>query len=127
MKRRNFLAVTATGTLSLAIPTFYNCSGNIEYDPSLAEPQSLSHIWDTETIQSIGEQYRRQFPGEATEQSLAKLLLKEVAPGNAPIQEKMEHKITRDYESGKIVTVSGWLLAATEARQCALFSILQPK
>jgi len=32
--------------------------------------------------------------------------------------------VRRDFETGRTVLVNGWVLAATEARQCALFSLL---
>jgi len=41
--------------------------------------------------------------------------------------ENMQQKVTEDYESKEIVMIDGWLLSVTEARQCALFSLLQTK
>jgi hypothetical protein len=32
--------------------------------------------------------------------------------------------VRRDFDTGRTVLVNGWVLSATEARQCALFSLL---
>ncbi len=127
MKRRNFLAVAATGAFVLTIPALSSCFPEIEYDASIAEPHALSHIWDTESIQIIGERYRQQFPKENTERSLVRSLLQDVDTDKASPVENMQQKVTEDYESKEIVMIDGWLLSLTEARQCALFSLLQTK
>jgi hypothetical protein len=37
----------------------------------------------------------------------------------------LENKVENDFKTGKIAVIKGWVLSLTEARQCALFSILQ--
>jgi hypothetical protein len=69
---------------------------------------------------------------ETKENQLVDLLLTDTAGKSAPestdstfLETLMEQKIHRDFEIGNTVNVKGWVLSATEARQCALFSIGQ--
>jgi hypothetical protein len=119
MKRRNFILLGATGVATVSIPAAFYFLGDVEYDKALADPQSLSLIWDTQTIISTGNKYRSQTPAEDTERSLVKKLSAEPST--------LEEKIRKDFETGNTVIVDGWILSKTEARQCALFSITEPK
>lgn len=119
MKRRSFIILGSAGVAALSIPAAFYFFDDIEYDPILAEPRSLSMIWDTETIKAVGDQYRLQIPSEKSEMSLIKLL-KAAAP-------ELEDIIKKDFETGNTVIIDGWILSTTEARQCALFSITGPK
>jgi hypothetical protein len=38
-----------------------------------------------------------------------------------------EEQIKNDFGTGNVVIIDGWILAITEARQCALFSLTGPK
>jgi hypothetical protein len=116
MKRRTFILSAAAG-LGVVSASSYYFFGHLEYDPELAIPQSLSLIWDTETIRNIGSQYLTNFPSEKSERSLVKLL--KTKPS--------EDTITSDFKNGNIVIVDGWILSVTEARQCALASAQQPR
>ena len=119
MKRRNFIIIGTAGIAAAALPAAFYFLRDVEYDPALADPQSLSLIWDTETITDIGNKYRLQIPSEKSERSLVKLL---DVPGS-----DLEQIITKDFESGNTVIIDGWILSKTEARQCALFSLTAPK
>ncbi|HTH54694.1 MAG TPA: hypothetical protein VL728_01525 [Cyclobacteriaceae bacterium] len=110
MKRRTFIISTAAGIG--AISAAYYFFGDVDYDPALAEPQALSYIWDDKTIKDAGRRYRKDFPSEASERTLVKLL--KTVP--------TEETITADFKNGNMVVVDGWILSVTEARQCALAS-----
>lgn len=43
-------------------------------------------------------------------------------PDNTQLAQLLEENIRNDYSSGNIVTLKGWVLSLTEARQCALYS-----
>ncbi len=118
MKRRNFLLIGAAGVAAISIPTYTYYFGDVTYDPLLAQPQSLSLIWETKEIQAIGKQYLKQTPDENRVRTLVNLLSDASALGNHPIE---------DFKSGKTVLVDGWILSETEARQCALASTIQPQ
>jgi hypothetical protein len=127
MKRRDFLLTTSIGIAAISIPSYYYYFGNASYDSLLGEPQSLSLIWDTETIESVGILYREKFHEESREKSLARLLTKEIPAGNSDLASAIDRIIVEDFKTGNTVEIDGWILSVTEARQCALYSINQSK
>jgi hypothetical protein len=80
---------------------------------ALETPDFLSHVCDVATIRQLGAAYRTQIPAEASEETLIGLL----KPGVTA------QSIKAEYANGDIVTIKGWVLSRTEARQCALFSL----
>lgn len=120
MKRRDFI-ITAAAGISIVSVSIYYLLNDVEYDSALAQPRSLSLIWDAKTIHAIGDQYRANTPNESSEQPLVKLL-NDAASGSG-----LEENITNDFATGKIVLVDGWILSITEARQCALSSLISPE
>lgn len=80
---------------------------------TLETPDFLSHICDGATLRQLGDAYRAQYPAEASQEKLIELLKPAVTDG----------AIRADYANGHIVTVKGWVLSRTEARQCALYSL----
>lgn len=114
MKRRNFI-ISATASIGVISASAYYFFRDVEYDPGLAEPQSLSLLWDAKTIRAIGSLYRKDFPSEKSERSLVKLLT----------PTPTEDTITSDFKKGRVVVIDGWILSVTEARQCALASAQQ--
>jgi hypothetical protein len=127
MKRRQFILVALSGVATVAIPMgFYGCSGT-QYDEVLAKPTLLLAIWDHQAIAKIGKLYLEQYPGENTEQKLVELLSKPMLKDENDFTQALTSRIKEDYITGKIVTLDGWVLSVTEGRQCALFSLIQPK
>ena len=127
MKRRNFILLGAAGFAAVSIPTAYYFLTDIEYDQALADPQLLSLIWDTETIKKIGNQYRLQMPSENSERPLVKSLKAAASEASLANSSNLEEVIKKDFETGDTIIVDGWILSRTEARQCALFSLIEPK
>jgi len=117
MKRRHFIVTAAAAIGAASIPTIYYYKQGSEYNILLAQPQSLSLIWDAEAIHHIGTQYRTDFPGENSASSLVNLL--DASPS------VLNERITNDFKTGNTVLVDGWILSVTEARQCALASTVQ--
>lgn len=120
MKRRDFVILTAAGATAIALPSAYYYFGDVDYDIALTTPESLSLIWDDQTIKSVGAAYLRQVPDEASVRDLV---------GNLPNSSSavLEEVIRKDFNTGNHVIVDGWILSVTEARQCALASIAEPK
>ena len=127
MKRRNFILLGAAGVAAVSIPTAYYFLTDLEYDQALADPQLLSLIWDTETIKKIGNQYRLQMPSENSERPLVKSLKAAASEASLANSSNLEEVIKKDYETGDTIIVDGWILSRTEAPQCALFSLIEPK
>ncbi|MDH5474800.1 MAG: hypothetical protein OEX22_03830 [Cyclobacteriaceae bacterium] len=120
MKRRDFIIGTAS-IAAISIPSVYFYLNHDDtYDPLIAEPQSLSLIWDTDAIIAIGVAYLRQFPDENSEQILVDKLVNNIL-GNQKAG-KLNNQVRKDFETGNTVLIDGWMLSKTEARQCALLT-----
>jgi hypothetical protein len=117
VKRRSFIWLTITGGIATVTPY---CTSR-QLPRTLTQPLFLSTICDLQTLRQIGAKYRATTPAEAREDVLTKLL---TTGGDQP--EQLIGKVKDDFIAGRIVTVDGWVLAITEARQCALYSFQKP-
>jgi hypothetical protein len=99
MDRREFLCLSL-GAAVLTVPA--------REDAASARPDLLSML-GPQAVRDIGLQYRRLVPAENA-----------WMPRSAPISAL----VRRDFETGRTILVNGWVLSVTEARQCALFSLL---
>jgi hypothetical protein len=126
MKRKQFLLWGAAGMAAVAVPTYWYYFTDADYDPALARPESLSLIWEDSAIRDIGKKYRALPLGESRQRALVNRLNQEVGDSKT-IAARLEQKINEDFEKGETVIIDGWILAKTEARQCALYSITPEK
>lgn len=120
MKRRNFIMITAAGIAAISIPSTFYYLGVVK-DNALTNPQSLSQIWDTETIRAIGSGYLKQVSSENDQKALSEIIQSNIEDHYFSFESALEHKIKADFETSQSVMIDGWLLSVTEARQCALF------
>jgi len=120
MKRRNFILMTIAGAAAWANP---GCTS--QAPTTLSHPLFLSSICDAPTLRHIGNSYRTTTPAEAYKEHLISILSDSLPPGANQIQQ-IDQKIKEDYAAGKIVTIDGWVISITEARQCALYSLQNP-
>lgn len=114
----------ATGTSAL-----WGCTAIPEPSPTLLDPATLGSFADDTTIQEIGGAYLDGTPPEARQDRLVRALLEDER-GDLVSQDDPEalkgflaDRIRRDFEADRTVIVEGWVLAVTEARQAALFSL----
>lgn len=126
MDRRKFIWMFPIGGVTLALPGC-NYFGSVDCDPVLAVPQTLLTIWDQETAIDIGKKYLSQFPEENNRRKLVRLLGDNLTSENNDVSTALAEVIDKDFQEDRMVTVDGWVLARTEARQCALFSLEDQK
>jgi len=133
MLRRKFILITAGAGAAIGYTGLHCSSRKPAFYAVLDKPGQLAHICDTKAIQEIGKAYRLQAPSESGSDQLISLLTTDSAgePLSASIDNRyvetlINKKIVQDFEKGNTVTVKGWILAVTEARQCALFAINNP-
>jgi hypothetical protein len=133
MQRRKFIQLSAIGGAAICISGI-NCRERhpVSYD-MLAKPGELAQICDLKTLREIGMTYRLQNASEREGDKLVALLLTDsagdrisIASVDSVIQSLMSKKIHQDFETGDTVVVKGWILAITEARQCALLFVNNP-
>ena len=117
MKRRAFTIYSALGVAAISLPIGYYHFQKPEYDVTLAEPELLSHIWDSEAIERIGMMYRERFSDEDSGQELVSRILSDSSGGLTLTGSELEQKIALDFEKDEMVMIDGWLLSRTEARQ----------
>ena len=130
MKRRTFL-ITASATAAAVIisPIVYTHIAHSAARDPLTVPLMLAEFSDFKTIRKIGLDYRKVAPVDCTRGNLSKLLL--TAPGNIQldasdfkaVSDLVESKAKDDFRNARMVTMEGWVISLTEARQCALFSL----
>ena len=124
MERRAFVRLSAYTAMALAIPLIESCAAGSK-DKAIAQPLFFSHIADIKTIKEAGDAYRKLMPGEDDQNILTKELLGAHSTTDSSfIQNLLDSRVKQDFKSGKIVMVKGWILSITEARQCALYAIL---
>ena len=127
MQRRHFIYLSAYTAAALTLPFAAGC--NHERMDMEAQPLFFSHLADVKTIIETGAAYRKAHPAEDDKNKLAELLLANnplpPSANNKAIQSMLDNKVKYDFKTGRIAVVRGWVLSVTEARQCALFSIIQ--
>lgn len=123
MKRRHFLSLTAAtlgGLTTLACRPAPNEVHALEY------PDLLIALGPT-AIRAIGKAYRSANPREDEVISLQRAILAERSLRSRIFGGKgvpVAALVRRDFAENNTVVIDGWILAVTEARQCALYSHL---
>ncbi len=130
MKRRTFVWICTASTITVFF-SLMNCTQELNYVEILAKPVSLSNIYALETIRKLGDYYRNLIPTEAKRNILITLLLRNEdkkniskSSGKLVIQNSLKEKIIQDFKTNNIIIIDGWILSKTEARQCALYSLI---
>lgn len=124
MKRRHFIQSSSAGALG-ALFILPGVSRALDYpseDSILSNPDSLTCLHGKTNLDEIGRAYRDQHPHEDDQDVLREKLLSTLGHDLSPAS--LKNHISLDFEEGHVVQIKGWVLSITEARQCALHSIL---
>ena len=120
--RRQFLAVGAGLAASVAALA---CEGGGDAT-ALGRPDLVAAL-GPDVVRRLGLHYRENVPGENDAQRL-EAAIRASQPWTARIgvrHQPIADQVRNDFDAGRTVVVDGWLLSVTEARQCALYSVLQ--
>lgn len=126
MQRRQFIHLAAAGAAAAALPGAGWAATAPRSAHALASPHLLTMLGSSETA-AIGRAYRAAYPSERTADALSRAILSETglpASSDEAQHGRLDEHVRRDFSSGRIVRLNGWILSRTEARQCALFSTL---
>ena len=127
MRRRKFIQISAYSAASITVPLLKACTEK-PINAAITQPQFLSHIFDAKTMLETGQAYLKQVPDENNKSKLADLLINNssvASSSNAKtVYAILDKKVKQDFETNKIAVVNGWVLSITEARQCALYSLM---
>ena len=128
MKRRDFIQLSAFATATISLPLLQSCSLPAG-ENAISQPVFLSRLFDENTINEAGKAYLLKTPSENDDNKLVKLLADNSSVVNSTdekaIHQYLDEKIKHDFETGETVLVKGWVLAVTEARQCALHWLMR--
>lgn len=128
MKRRTFIiaAITTTGAVTVSAVAFIH-RRHEQYNP-LSTPEVLSSFCDRKTLCEIGTRYLHVAPEEAQVQKLQDLILtdqkgkKPASLDNVIVSKWVNEQTRQDFINRRTITINGWVVSLTEARQCALLS-----
>jgi hypothetical protein len=124
LSRRGFLAGLAVGIAGAVLGLrLYWTAG---HTPAGAE-RLVRLLPHAESAARLGRRYLEDTPQEAHARRLIALIGTTPADmeSDAALRERLQARIRQDFIDGATVTVDGWRLAVTEARLCALVSVLQ--
>jgi len=137
LDRRQFLGAAAAGA-ALTIIGGGAAGSDALGAATFARPRLLDAL-GADTVREIGYAYRADVPAESTLESLDAALrslgmtiqsghygqgvrhLRYLTPASGMTSEEC---VRADFAAGRVVVVRGWILSVTEARECALFSLL---
>ena len=118
MKRRSFLKASVVG----GALTFPVASLLVARNRVAVQPTGLQKLFGGEQeIQALGNMYRAAYPHEDSVAALRELI------GSTENMSALADSVRNDFEGGNVVHVDGWVLSRTEARHCALYSLLSGK
>ena len=121
MKRRAFIGMAAVGAGGATLAAL---GGERSLPPeALIALPHLLRMLPYRLVHDLGVRYRETTPAENSEHALRSALRANLAAtGTLPAQ--LQGLVRRDFADGRTVTLNGWILSLTEARQCALYSLL---
>jgi hypothetical protein len=114
MHRRDFVLLSTTGLAAacLAAPAAWAAPS------AYSRPGLLDLLRDDEQVRQIGRRYLELHPTEARSAILERRLAQILRSGR-----DFESCIRNEFACRETVQLNGWILARTEARQCALFAL----
>jgi hypothetical protein len=94
----------------------------------LGVPIVLNDICDVPTIHQIGYAYRRATNINSVNtlaRSIWKLPTESGSVDSEAVAESIRRRIETDFQEDQVMLLEGWVLSLTEARQCALLSLIE--
>jgi len=82
-------------------------------------------VLDRATVRSIGRAYLAGAAGEGDREALVAALVHDARDWQGDTTRTLEALVARDFATGRVVHPDGWVVALTEARQCALVALAQ--
>jgi hypothetical protein len=134
MKRRKFIIFSAISSVAVSLP-FISCNEpDPELDKKLALPEILAQTYDEKTIREIGTAYGKAHPDEYNISELEQLLKKDPdgkvissSLETSELNSILEKRVKNDFNTGQTIIIDGLILSLTEARQCALYTLIPQK
>jgi hypothetical protein len=129
MKRRNFIAISATALVGISIP--FSCSSENYKSIVSVMPEllPLGKFCTEKELKGIGIKYMQLIPQENDLSTIGKHLFKNEAgqlvdPDAASIEKLINEKMQKDFQAENTMMIDGWVISVTEARVCGVLSII---
>src|SRR5690349_4495577 len=128
MNRTEFIKLSAFATIAISLPLLHSCRTS-SADTAIDNPLFLSRLFNKKQIGEVGKLYLKKTPAENSKSKLIELLAgnSDIVNSNnrIAIQQYFDNKVKQDFKNGDAVLLQGWVLSITEARECALFALIQ--
>ena len=126
MRRRDFIHLSTFTAAAISFPLLHSC--NQTTGNTLAKPDFLSRLFNEGTVSDAGSAYLQKAPQENDTNKLIQLISGNESMAKSTdqniIHQYLDQKIKNDFAEGNTVLVKGWVLSITEARQCALYFLI---
>ena len=131
LERRRMLKWLVGAVLLLGVRrTATGASGKARGRPSTSEFTTLFR--NRESAAEVGRAYLAHEPSAGSVKRLTGFLRQRLgaypstAPGRRRLRARFATECAKDFETGYVVMVRGWMLSRTEARACALVALTTP-
>ncbi|HLX91544.1 MAG TPA: hypothetical protein VKR32_07670, partial [Puia sp.] len=127
LTRKDFVRLSTFAAVAIAMPGLAGCHRS-RTGENFSHPEFLSRLFDKEQVSEVGKKYLERNPDENDAGKLTGLLAGSGSivgsKDDAAIRRYLAEAIANEFKMGNTVVVNGWILSHTEARQCALYSIV---
>ncbi len=128
MDRRHFITSATAGALVLGLPGAAWLTGPSADLHTLARPALLDMLGNRR-VRDLGVHYREMYPAESSVNILSAVIPgsdRQALTGAPTLHSHLKTAIRDDFAAERTILLKGWVLSVTEARQCALFSLIHP-
>lgn len=123
MKRRTFLNRTVLASCFSMMPAPWLADRTDSFR-HLAHPELLQLLDDPDAVAAIGDAYLASSTHTHSTTSLSDMLERRLGLIRLqPLPDVIAMRVKQDFATGHTCQLNGWILAETEAMQCALFSL----
>lgn len=124
MERRDFVRTSLGIAGATLVAGGGAACGGSAFPPGEVDLPALLTGMGRERIVRIGRAYLASFPTESTVELLRAAIHKDLAPWPWSSTMSVNDRVVDDFTQMRTVVVDGWMLSVTEARQCALYTLL---
>jgi hypothetical protein len=122
LDRREFVKLAASLTVATIATTA--CTRDDATNANALDRPQLLDMLGPAHVRALGTHYRANVPAENSISALRDAIATERSRLHlAWLQKSIDDTVHEDFAAGRTVIVDGWVIAVTEARQCALFSL----
>jgi hypothetical protein len=125
MNRKTFLVLSGMGLLAVSGTLYLGIRGYKNRRNVLSRPESLALFCEDDALVSMGKQYLELYPQEQDISLLISLINSSQYSQEQSLRRELQDNTRRDFEFNQTMILDGWVISRTEARQCALFTLMQ--